>query len=672
MMAFDVEGARKAGYTDAEIAEFLGNDSKFDVAGARKSGYSDGEIIAHLSSKPAPLADQVPGIDGGNTKTTSKPEPSLADKAIGTGEAALTAVTGATGGTLGMLGGAIGGVAGSVASGDFGTQKGVRAVEDAAAKGAEQLTYQPRTQSGQEQAGALGEAMQNLIPLAPMAGEAAAISKAAAPAKAAVVDTGIAAASKAKDVGASALERMRAASPAIAERVQRTLSRNPDAPTPGTMQSIGSAGTDMALQRRQAAESLPVPIELTKGQATRNSDQLRFEVETSKGNLGAALRERASETNARFQRNFDAFVDQTGAQAFEPIDVGRSVDAAIRNEAKRDKTAIRVAYAKADASAESTAPISLTGAVEFLNESAPDAAVSKLLVAARARAIKLGIAQEGPAGELVPVATTVKNAERFRRAIGEATDYEPTNIRNATMIKGLVDSETEAVAGPLYRDARRLRENYAKKYESRAIVSDLLNKKRGMADRKIALEDVLKESILNGTREDLSYLRRVLHGSDEGKQAWRDLQGATVNWLKDESLKNVATDQRGNRIVSAAQLDRAVKQLERGGKLEFVFGKKGAQTIRDLNDLAKVTMTTPPGAVNTSNTASVILAAMTEMGATGAITGLPVPVISSIRMLTRYAKDKQIQRRINDALTDPRATPEIKAPTQKKPNRTLH
>ena len=52
---------------------------------------------------------------------------------------------------------------------------------------------------------------------------------------------------------------------AIADRVQRTLSRNPDAPTPtpGTRASGGAAGTDMAMQRRQVADD--VGVELTLG-----------------------------------------------------------------------------------------------------------------------------------------------------------------------------------------------------------------------------------------------------------------------------------------------------------------------------------------------------------------------------------------------------------------------
>lgn len=48
---FDVMGARQAGHSDADIADFLANNSHgFDVAGARKAGYSDREIIDHLGT----------------------------------------------------------------------------------------------------------------------------------------------------------------------------------------------------------------------------------------------------------------------------------------------------------------------------------------------------------------------------------------------------------------------------------------------------------------------------------------------------------------------------------------------------------------------------------------------------------------------------------------------
>jgi hypothetical protein len=47
-MAFDVEGARKAGYSDSEITDFLGRENKFDVNAARKAGYSDSELLQHF------------------------------------------------------------------------------------------------------------------------------------------------------------------------------------------------------------------------------------------------------------------------------------------------------------------------------------------------------------------------------------------------------------------------------------------------------------------------------------------------------------------------------------------------------------------------------------------------------------------------------------------------
>jgi len=71
MAKFDVEGARRAGYTDAEIADFLAGEDAFDTAAARAAGYTDAEIIRHLSGPSTPVkkprtgADQYAGITTG-------------------------------------------------------------------------------------------------------------------------------------------------------------------------------------------------------------------------------------------------------------------------------------------------------------------------------------------------------------------------------------------------------------------------------------------------------------------------------------------------------------------------------------------------------------------------------------------------------------------------------
>ena len=53
MSDFDVQGARKAGYSDKEIADYLAAERGFDVGKARQAGYKDSEIVNHLSPPPS-------------------------------------------------------------------------------------------------------------------------------------------------------------------------------------------------------------------------------------------------------------------------------------------------------------------------------------------------------------------------------------------------------------------------------------------------------------------------------------------------------------------------------------------------------------------------------------------------------------------------------------------
>jgi hypothetical protein len=104
-------------------------------------------------------------------------EPSIGDKLIGAGEAGLNAITGAVGGGLGTAAGTVVGIGKSIANGTYGTQKGVQEAEKTAAEYANALTYQPRTQTGQEYAGQVADtAGRYLVPVAPMAGEMGALS----------------------------------------------------------------------------------------------------------------------------------------------------------------------------------------------------------------------------------------------------------------------------------------------------------------------------------------------------------------------------------------------------------------------------------------------------------------------------------------------------------------
>lgn len=65
MSDFDVQGAKKAGYSDQEIADHLAKLRSFDAAGARSAGYSDSDIIGHLSgAAQRPAGERVARVLG--------------------------------------------------------------------------------------------------------------------------------------------------------------------------------------------------------------------------------------------------------------------------------------------------------------------------------------------------------------------------------------------------------------------------------------------------------------------------------------------------------------------------------------------------------------------------------------------------------------------------------
>jgi hypothetical protein len=693
-MAFDTAAARAAGYSDAEIASHLAQRWNFDLTSAKSSGYTDGDVIAHLSAKDAAYVP-IPGQEGELSRAKearAQPGPSIADRVVGAGEAALTVATGATGGTLGMIGGTLKGLAEQILSGKFGTQEAARLVEQSAAGGAAALTYQPRTEAGREAVQAIGEVGQELLPVAGLLPQAQAItaaakSGAAAPApvvaRAAVEGAGRAVAgpagaagvARAIDTGARVADLARKNITTLPRRALEAV-RTEQAPTAGTLGSVGAAGADMATQRRALAADLPVPIRLTRGQATRDPAQMKFEVETAKlPEHGAALRRRFVQQNEQILRNFDQWIDQTGAEAPNLRAVGMTVDRALVNQAKSDKAAIRAAYRAAQEAGELEQPVALDSVVRHLNESAPDAATAPLLDVARRRAIQLGLASEGPDGQLIPAPVSLRTAETYRQAIGRATDYEATNVRQATIIKSLLDESTEGLGGDLYKRARAMRRRYAQNYEDRAAISRLLETKRGTTDRRVAFEDVFDQTILRGSLDDVRNVRRVLQrGGEEGSQAWREIQGQTARWIKDQAERNVATDSAGNRVLSPAALDKAIRELDADGRLDFIFGKQGGQKMRDIRDLSLIARTVPPeAAVNTSNTASTLLSGFIDVGTSGA-TGVPLPIATMIRVIRQNVKDRNLRIRIEDALSDI----EKRAPTQKKPARkapgpeTLH
>ena len=219
-------------------------------------------------------------------------------------------------------------------------------------------------------------------------------------------------------------------------------------------------------------------------------------------------------------------------------------------------------------------------------------------------------------------------------------------------MKALIDSAQNEAAGPLYKKARALRSQQSRIFENRAYIARLVESIKNTDDPKVPYDKVFDKTILNASPQEIKTIRRVLNASgDDGRQAWSELQASTINHIMEKSTSGVGTDSAGNPLVSPAQLNRVINTLDSNGRLDEIFGPTQAQVLRDLNDVAKYVNTVPPGTlINSSGTAAVILGAMAEMTGTAAATGVPVPLITTFKILRDQAKDRKIKRKIQDTL----------------------
>lgn len=671
------------------------------------------ELRRRAADPSIELLDQLDIQEGGRGAdlpgqgTYQEREPlTFQEKLIGLGEAALATATGATIGTGGLIGGTLKGIADEIIAGEFGG----RAAEETALRAAEALTYSPRTRAGQKYMETVGRVLEPIPAVVPLAGELSALI--ATPGVTGAARRAVTQAAKRPDLepqldpSAQGPPRMEpppqpdsraptqvgipledprmipAGSPVGAGQIdlrgqaQATqqgmpqpdrgtiapqqplppsgLVADPNGPiTRGTGRSVGAGAVDVGDVRQSQAGDLPVPVKLTEGQRTQDFEQQRFERETAKlPKEGVRIRDRFEQQNEQLQQNLDAFIDRTGAQVSDLIDVGDIVDKALRARLKRSRTEVKSKYARAARIGAMADEVTLPKLAKHLIDSEPSEGLAKILRAVRLEAKRLKLITPDSAGVLIPHEAPLTKIEKLRKFINANTDFDANNIRQSKIMKNLIDEETAKAGGQAYKDARAARVKLAKDYENVGLMKQLLGTKSGTNDRAIALEDVLNKSILQPSTPlaTVKQLKRLLHTTPGkiGKQAWRELQGGVLRHIRDRALKNVQTDQLGNRIISPAQLSRVLEQLDRGGKLDFIFGKEGAEQLRVVNDVAQDVFNAPPGVVNTSNTASV-LAGFMDVAISGSI-GVPAPIVTGMRMLTSSIRNKKLKARVDRAL----------------------
>lgn len=611
---------------------------------------------------PAPQREPYVAPPSTSPPVSTTP-PSIGQRVLGAGETALSMITGAVGAPLGIIQGTGAGLAREILSGQFGTPQAAQRIEQAAAEQAGRFTYAPRTAAGQEMVQAVGGALQQIappvLPMIAAPGMALQAATQQAPLIAATAGRAAAAAAPAAQAVVQAPGRAtravgRAAGilppePAALDTVSATASAL-------RRGSAGSAGLPMAAERVARAEMMPVPFTgssaLTAGQATRNFAQLQFEKEAAKlGDVGAPLRERVENQTANMIRNFDALIDLPSPVAADPRAIGMGVDRALVNRVEIQRRKVRDAYEKARADGAMQAPVEMAPLAAQLTELQSLEGLVNTIPAVRREAVRLGVLAQDENGNLLPQTTSLENSELLRQFVNANTDW--LDRREALVgrrINAAIDSATEGAGGESYRAARRLRQLFAEEFENVGLTARLLGTKRGTDERQVAFGDVFDKVVIMSPVEEMNKLRTtLLRAGPDGRQAWADLKAGGIRFIKEASLSPSQSDSSGNPLLSPAKLQSTVRALDQDGKLDALYGKRQAQVLRDLADLASDIYTAPPGAINTSNTASALQVAMDSLVTYGT-TGIPAPALTALREANKYVKNRKTKARIDAAL----------------------
>lgn len=630
------------------------------------------ELEAFLSGKAAPAK---PTTTKPTAKEVSQPRQIIQDlqaqtqqpketfgefvgkKVLGAGEAGLSALTG----TVAAPVGAVSGILQTIFGGKYGTPEGIKEGEKRAQEVQQALTYTPRGEAGKEYLQSIGQALEasKLPPILPEAlalqstvGPAVAQAKGMLPTKAAPGVTTAAAVPSATDVTLppavrQKMQEARTAAPTqmppeqIAQMqaqfeakkgaIPKQAKPTPELPAVYAplelgdeeykkLIGMGAAAVTPEKQRIERAKQLPVPIELSKDQATRDPADVRFARETAKDPvLGQALQAKYADDNLKIQQNLDHFIESTGAEysGAAPGEVGQLLVNAIGPYQKARKDMIGPAYDAARAAGEMNVPVQVNRLADFVEKNQSAAKNAPVI-----SAVESEIKRLAKGGEI-----TINDLEEVRKMVNVlAQDQGPNAFYGKKAIK-VIDQMTEGKGGELYKKARRLNSEYMREFEDTPVIKNLLAMKRGTTQRAVAIEDLVDKSMLRGPRSDVVQLFNTLSkAGPEGQQMINELRGYVAQRIKDEATKGVGRDINGLPYVSTQGLNKMIVDLDKSGKLELLFGKQGAEQYRTLNDVTKDLQTVPVGTTNPSGTASTLLAAMAEMGAQSMMTGVPLPV----------------------------------------------
>ena len=353
------------------------------------------------------------------------------------------------------------------------------------------------------------------------------------------------------------------------------------------------------------------------------------------------MQEKYATDNAKIQQNLDKFIENTGAEftGAGEAEIGKMLADTISKAKTARKAKIEPAYTAAREAGQMSELLDTKPMQSFINDNLSASKNAPIISSINSEIKRL--AKDGK--------ISINDLEEVRKMAGVLSQSSGPDAYYGRKAIKLIDQMTEGKGGDLYKEARRVNTEYMREFENTPVIRDITAMKPGTTQRAVAIENIIDKSLINSPGENVKQLFFSLEKmGPEGQTITKELRGAVAQRIKDEATKGVQLDINGKPYVSTKNLDTIIKKLDKSGKLEFIFGKKGAEHYRTLNEVTKDLQTVPQGTTNPSGTAATILGALTEMGIQGATTGLPVPVATIGKVLYNKRQTGKKLTKINE------------------------
>lgn len=343
------------------------------------------------------------------------------------------------------------------------------------------------------------------------------------------------------------------------------------------------------LTRHIEADTLPIPIRLTEGQAT--GDVVKLSNEQNRRGKDTQLAQRFNEQNQQLTENLGAIREIAAPDVYgtKTIENSQGLIDAYKALDEQRKSAVSAAYKELTDANGGTFPVDGVKIASDANALLAKNLKSEFVPAPIRRqlrqfesgqpmnfeqfeALRTNIAAEGRkaarAGD--------GNAEMALSLVRQAMENLPLAKGVGENLKGLADN------------ARSLA-----KQRFDAIKADPAYK--AAVDDVVPADKFIDKFVINGVHKNIETMVNTL-GRDS--QAHQHMAAGTVNWLKD---KAGIVDESGN--FSQAGFNKALKKLDDVNNLNAIFNPEASTQLKNLGNVARYTQFQPKGSfVNNSNT----------------------------------------------------------------------